>query len=828
MTIPPAVQRAYEGREAQLFRYAVANGVSTADDVFARAASSGRYSAAELVAKVRTLQDTGRDAELRDLVRRLRPKPFRHLATLLANQPWRPGRESDAATLLEAMVVHGGRDALTGAERLIFLDLLASSGRGADLLKYLGSFDVSDVGLVQAHLLRANAAHPFLTGGEDEYSPGVTAWLGLVNWMFIRDGLEPIGLAPGEEPALDRLLCAPSSLVDDGPLVTIIMPTHNPGTRIATALESLLAQSYRPLEILIMDDGSAADIAARLDAWESRDPRIRVVHLAENRGPYFARNAAASTSRGDFITVHDDDDWSHPRKIELQLAHLLANPDLAANMSLGWRLTPDLRAVRRNYSPKYCHGNFSSLLIRRNVLNRLGNWDLVNRGADGEMRHRLVAVSGARIPIAPRAPMSLLRMSEESLTFGELNRGYIDPRRRWYSMSVRTWHRRTLAEGVEPYLPADDSDCRPFPVPVGMVGLRKAQRPTDVDVLYVTDYRLPFTPVYNEIQILLGSGLTVGMLQLDSPVAGPRPELQARAFDLASHPGAHVLTLKDAARARLTIVRHPAVLQFLAPERAPVSTQRLVLVVDQSHIDPHDGRSALYDPRTVTSRCEAIFGTPTVIAPASVTSRRQLEGLLDPGLFAPDDWPMSIPWPATAPRTTDPSRPPRIGRPSPANPKGWQVAQGAGGTEDFVWTEDSESRPVTEFLAELDFWMCADGGERNEWEALEAIAAGLVVILPESMQATFGEGAVYNTHTKTAATLVHSLWADPAAYRRQSERALSTGRDRFGEAPLRARIDAELAHTAPGLVSPAPRTSPPGATPEPPSLGAAGHARSAV
>ena len=76
--------------------------------------------------------------------------------------------------------------------------------------------------------------------------------------------------------------------------------------------------------------------------------------------------------------------------------------------------------------------------------------------------------------------------------------------------------------------------------------------------------------------------------------------------------------------------------------------------------------------------------------------------------------------------------------------------------------------------------------------ALEAMAAGLVVILPESMQATFGEGAVY-TDAKRAGALMDSLWADPSAYRRQSERAISTVKDRFGEASLLARVNANLA-----------------------------------
>ncbi len=619
MTSAAPPQTEDERRHLDLFTYALSNGLATVDDVFARAASGGRYTAAELVSRVRDLQSGGKASELRELVRGLDPQPVRHLVTLQASQPWRPGREADAAAVLEAMIVHGAPRTLTRTDRALFLDLLASLGRRNDLLAFLDDFGPGDVGVVQAHLLRANAAHPFATGTEDESSPGVKDWLELVNWMFLRDGLEPLALAPGREAPFDRILCAPSSIVGSGPLISIIMPTHNPGPGLATALESLIAQSYRSLEILIMDDGSRPDIAASLDRWEARDSRIQVVHLAENRGPYFARNVGASTySSGDFITVHDDDDWSHPRKIELQVAHLLANPDVPANLSLGVRLFENLRMTRRVPLPKYAHTNFSSLLIRREVMERLGTWDLVNRGADAEMRSRIEAVSGERAPIASRVPMSLLRMTEASLTAGEVNRGYLDPRRRWYRMAYRLWHQRTLARGGIPCLPPDDSDSRPFPVPVAMVGRRADQRPTRVDVLYASDFRLPGGPtsqVCDEIETLLSQGLTVGMLQLDSPVMGDSARMQPRAFELASHPGARVLSTKDASTARIALVRPPAVLQFLEPERLPISAGRVVLVADEP--TGAAAGTSTYDPDTVAATCEAIFGTAAAWVPQS-------------------------------------------------------------------------------------------------------------------------------------------------------------------------------------------------------------------
>ena len=822
MTTPGVlrVQREYVRRQWPLFRYALSNGLATADDVFARAATHDRYSASELAGVVKRLLADGPGAELRSFMRSLRAGSFRYLVSLQANQPQRPDREEDAAALLEAMIVHGSRGALTDFERETFLDLLAAQRRRDDLEKYLDVLGRGHARFPQRDLLRANASHPFATGKEDRAAPGVAEWLRLFNWMLVREGLEPVDLAPGDEAPLDRLLCAASGIVEDGPLVSVIVPTHESGPSLGTALESLLVQSYRRLEILIMDDGSRPEVAESLRRWEARDSRIKVVLLPDNRGPYYARNTAvAEYAHGDYLTVHDDDDWSHPRKIELQVAHLEAEPAELANMSLAVRTTPNLWLVRRSHLPEFVHANYSSLMIRRSAMERLGYWDLVNRGADGELRDRIVALSGHPIPTAGRAPASILRIRQESLTFGELNKGYVDPRRRWYTLSHKRWHEQALAAGGDLHLPPDDNATRPFPVPADMVGRRAGRGAFEVDVLYVTDYRFPggnSTLTCNEIEIMLAHGLTVGLLQLDSPVVGPYSQLHPRAYALASHPAARVLTIKDAVRAPLTIVRHPTVLQFAEPVRSQVTTDRVVLIVNHAPINP-DGESAYFDMDQVVANCRTILGHMPVVAPESGLIRGLLDGLVDPALLAPENWTGVASLNASEPRTAEPSRQFRMGRHSRDHPGKWPDAdvlrqvyptdgsrdvRVLGGVEyaekrlgeklDDAWTVyEFGSRPASEFLAELDFWVYFHSPELYEsfgMATLEAMAAGLVVVLPPSMEATFGDGAVYCDPADVGARL-EALWADPEAYRRQSERALATARDRFGEASLLARLD---------------------------------------
>ena len=396
MTTPGtlAVHREYAARLSSLSRYALVNGLTTVGDVLTHAASQGRYSMDELIALVKLLSAEGSITDLRALVQSLRWDPLRRLVSLLAHQPQRSTGLEDATAMLVAMVAHGKPGLTRDEERMTLLHLLVTLGRREEFEHYLSDFGLGRVDGSQIPLLRANLRNPFTTGTEDRQSPGVDAWLELVNRVYVRDGLEPLDLAPGKEPPLDRIMCAPSSLVDEGPLVTVILPTRNPGPSLTMALECLLGQSYRRLEILIMDDGSRPEVGLALHEWETRDPRVRVVNLAENRGNYFARNVAVTQyARGEFFTVHDDDDWSHPRKIELQVAGLMADPDAPANMSLAVRVTANLWLDRRNSAPTLLYPNLSSLMIRRSTMDGgrgLGCGQPGSGQRDAGPHHRLV------------------------------------------------------------------------------------------------------------------------------------------------------------------------------------------------------------------------------------------------------------------------------------------------------------------------------------------------------------------------------------------------------------------------------------------------------
>jgi teichuronic acid biosynthesis glycosyltransferase TuaG len=103
-------------------------------------------------------------------------------------------------------------------------------------------------------------------------------------------------------------------------LVSVVMPAHDAERFIAKPIASVLAQTYRHLELIIVDDASRDGTLSMIEEQARNDERIRIVKLSPNGGVAAARNAGVSAARGTYIAFLDSDDWWHPRKLELQLA----------------------------------------------------------------------------------------------------------------------------------------------------------------------------------------------------------------------------------------------------------------------------------------------------------------------------------------------------------------------------------------------------------------------------------------------------------------------------------------------------------------------------
>lgn len=95
------------------------------------------------------------------------------------------------------------------------------------------------------------------------------------------------------------------------PAISVIVPVYKVEAYLDTCVESILAQTFTDLEVILVDDGSPDGCPAKCDAWAQKDPRVRVIHQA-NGGLSAARNTGIETATGDFFAFVDSDDRLEP------------------------------------------------------------------------------------------------------------------------------------------------------------------------------------------------------------------------------------------------------------------------------------------------------------------------------------------------------------------------------------------------------------------------------------------------------------------------------------------------------------------------------------
>jgi len=101
------------------------------------------------------------------------------------------------------------------------------------------------------------------------------------------------------------------------PLISIVVPTFNSACYLPEMIESVLRQTYKNWELIIMDDGSTDSTQELMESYE--DPRIYYQYRPENKGISFTRNEAMAHAKGEYIAVMDADDIMNPERLELSL-----------------------------------------------------------------------------------------------------------------------------------------------------------------------------------------------------------------------------------------------------------------------------------------------------------------------------------------------------------------------------------------------------------------------------------------------------------------------------------------------------------------------------
>lgn len=161
------------------------------------------------------------------------------------------------------------------------------------------------------------------------------------------------------------------------PLVSVIIPTHDRPERLGAALDTALAQTYRSLEVLVVDDASARPVDDVVGPRAERDRRVRLLRRQTNGGAAAARNTGLAAARGDLVAFLDDDDAWEPHKVARQVAYLAEHPGVGFVSCDHLLERPGRRPLRFRGPSHYTAaqllwvnfaGSFTFVMVRRRLL----------------------------------------------------------------------------------------------------------------------------------------------------------------------------------------------------------------------------------------------------------------------------------------------------------------------------------------------------------------------------------------------------------------------------------------------------------------------------
>ncbi len=181
------------------------------------------------------------------------------------------------------------------------------------------------------------------------------------------------------------------------PLVSVVITTFNRPQYLREAMQSVLAQVYRAIELVVVDDASDPETRQAVESF--RDPRIRYIRNDRNLGSAESLNQGLRAATGTYVAILDDDDlWLSEEKLSRQVAFLEANPEyvlVGTNVVVvDFETGKEIVRSRASSNDEDIKKNFllvnpiahSSVLYRREAAVRVGGYDVVlDRGKDYDL-----------------------------------------------------------------------------------------------------------------------------------------------------------------------------------------------------------------------------------------------------------------------------------------------------------------------------------------------------------------------------------------------------------------------------------------------------------
>lgn len=285
------------------------------------------------------------------------------------------------------------------------------------------------------------------------------SWLKYVNHYLSSQHTHQISLKDGNNSnRFQRLYCENITPITSGPLVSVIMPIFNAERTLITAVNSILNQSWQPLELIIVDDNSKDDSWQLIQQAARTDHRIKCLRNKVNVGPYVCKNLALKYVTGELITCHDADDWAHPLRLEQHITTVLkSGGKIKASVTNMLRIKESGEfSYFSRIGPKMSYDGVARLSAVSNLFEakffheQLGSWDCVRFGADSEIMGRVECLNNSGFIRLNDLGISMFCLDLDS---GLTNHhqygvdkiiGVSEPRKQ-YAASISTWHKQVRA-----------------------------------------------------------------------------------------------------------------------------------------------------------------------------------------------------------------------------------------------------------------------------------------------------------------------------------------------------------------------------------------------
>ena len=218
------------------------------------------------------------------------------------------------------------------------------------------------------------------------------------------------------------------------PQVSIILPAHNRALLTCRAIESVLAQTHRDFELIVVDDASSDDTFGAVTPY-MQDPRVKLIRNEVNRGPSGARNVGIEAATAALIAFQDSDDVWLPGKLAAQITTMARHPDVGVCYCAAIYYSAELcYAIPIAGRAKWLEGDLSheilrsnpttpqTLLIRRHLLDQAGIFDeALKMNVDWDLTIRLAQT--ARFAFVPE-PLVIIYRTEDSVSSDRLKDAY--------------------------------------------------------------------------------------------------------------------------------------------------------------------------------------------------------------------------------------------------------------------------------------------------------------------------------------------------------------------------------------------------------------------